>query len=85
MLVDMKAEVDFSYSNGQFHLLHQAALYNILNLTRYFVGKNCNVNITTDQGVKYYQDQRKLILLAIVSVEGYIEIMKLLLGEGALI
>ena len=85
MLVDMKAEADFSYSNGQFHLLHQAALYNMSDLARYCVGKKCDVNMTTDQGVKYHQDQRKLTPLAIASVEGHIEIVELLLGEGALI
>lgn len=85
MLIEMKAKVDFFYSNGQFHLLHQAALYNILDLARYCVEKKCDVNITTDQSVEYHQDQRKLTPLAIASVEGHIEIIKLLLGEEALI
>ena len=83
MLVDMKAEADFSHSDGQFHLLHQAALYNMLDLARYCVGKECDVNVTTDQGIKYHQDQRKMTPLAIASVEGHIEIVELLLGEGA--
>ena len=83
MLVEMKAEADFSCSDGRFHLLHQAALHNILDLARYCVEKKCDINVTTDQGVKYHQDQRKMTPLAIASVEGHMEIVELLLGEGA--
>ena len=83
MLVEMEAEADFSYSDGQFHLLHQAALHNMLDLARYCVQKKCDINMTTDQGVKYHQDQKKMTPLAIASVEGHIEIVELLLGEGA--
>ena len=83
MLVEMKAEADFSCSDGQFHLLHQAALHNMLDLARYCVEKKCDINVTTDQGVKYHQDQRKMTPLAIASVEGHMEIVELLLGEGA--
>ena len=83
MLVEMEAEADFSYSNGQFHLLHQAALHNMLDLARYCVKKKCDLNVTTEQGVKYHQDQRKMTPLAIASAEGHSEIVELLLGEGA--
>ena len=83
MLVEMKAEADFSYSDGQFHLLHQAALHNMVDLARYCLEKKCDINMKTDQGVKYHQDQRKMTPLAIASVEGHIEIVELLLGEGA--
>ncbi len=83
ILIEMRAEADFSHSDGQFHLLHQAALHNMLDLARYCVEKKCDLNVTTDQGVKYHQDQRKMTPLAIASVEGHIEIVKLLLSEGA--
>ena len=83
MLVEMEAEADFSYSNGQFHLLHQAALHNMSDLARYCVEKKCDLNVTTDQGAKYHQDQGKMTPLAIASVEGHIEIVELLLGKGA--
>lgn len=83
MLVEMEAEADFSYSDGQFHLLHQAALHNMLDLARYCVEKECDINMTTDQGVKYHQDQRKMTPLAIASVQGHLEIVRLLLGKGA--
>ena len=83
MLVEMKAEADFSYSDNQFHLLHQAALHNMLELARYCVEKECDINMTTDRGVKYHQDQRKMTPLAIASVEGHIEVVEMLLGKGA--
>ena len=65
-LVEMKAEADFSHSDGQFHLLHQAALHNMLGLAGYCVEKRCELNVTTDQGVKYDQDQRKMTPLEII-------------------
>lgn len=83
MLVELKAEADFSHSDNQFHLLHQAALHNMLELARYCVERSCDINMTTDKGVKYHQDQRKMTPLAIASVEGHIEIVKMLLGKGA--
>ena len=83
MLVEMRAEADFSYSDCQFHLLHQAALNNMLDLVQYCIEKKCNVNMATDKGVKYHEDQKKMTALAIASVEGHIEIVELLLGEGA--
>lgn len=83
MLVEMKAEADFSYSDGQFHLLHQAALHDMLELAKYCVEKKCDLNMTTDQGVKYHQDQETVTPLAIASAEGHSEIVEFCLGEGA--
>ena len=83
ILVEMKAEADFSYSDSQFHLLHQAAMHNMLDLAQYCMDKKCDVNMTSDQGVKYHQDQRNMTPLAIASVEGHKEIVRLLLSQGA--
>lgn len=83
MLIEMEAEADFSYSDGPFHLLHQAALYNMLDLAQYCVDKKCDMNMTTDHGVKYHQDQRKMTPLAIACVEGHKGIVELLLSRGA--
>ena len=83
MLIEMKAEAEFSYSDGEFHLFHQAALHNMLELARYCVEKKCDLNVTTDQGVKYHQDQGKMTPLAIASAEGHMEIVELLLSERA--
>ena len=83
ILVEMKAEADFSYSDGQFHLLHRAAMHNMLDLAQYCMDKKCDINMTSDQGVKYHQDQRNMTPLAIASVEGHKEIVELLLSQGA--
>lgn len=83
MLIEMKAEANFSYSDNQFHLLHQGALYNMLDLVRYCVEKKCDINMTTDKGVKYHEDQKNMTPLAIASVEGHKEITEFLLGEQA--
>ena len=83
ILVEMKAEADFSYSDGQFHLLHRAAMHNMLDLAQYCIDKKCDINMRSDQGIKYHQDQRKMTPLAIASVEGHKEIVELLLSEGA--
>ena len=83
ILVEMKAEADFSYSDGQFHLLHRAAMHNMLDLAQYCMDKKCDINMTSDQGVKYHQDQRNMTPLAIASVEGHKEIVELLLSQEA--
>ena len=85
ILCRLGAEADISASENKFHLLHQSALRNILELAEYCVKESCDVNMTTDKGPRYHDEQRIKTPLAFACAEGHLEMVELLLRSGALI
>ncbi len=83
LLCKLHAEADLSYAENQFHLLHQAALCNMGDFAQYCIDEHCDVNMATDQGTKYHKMQRKKTPLSIACAEGHLEMVELLLRNGA--
>ncbi|KAL6712970.1 hypothetical protein ACLMJK_009525 [Lecanora helva] len=83
ILCNIDAEADLSYSDGDFHLLHQAAQHNMMDLAELCLERECNINMTTTGGIKYHPDQRKMTPLAIACAEGHVQLVELFLTRGA--
>ena len=83
LLCKLRAEADLSYIENKFHLLHQAALCNMIDLAQYCIDEQCDVNMVTDQGAKYHDKQRKKTPLSIACAEGHLEMVELLMHNSA--
>lgn len=83
LLCKLRAEADLSHGENQFHLLHQAALCNMGDFAQYCIDEHCDVDMATEQGTKYHEMQRKKTPLSIACAEGHLEMVELLLRNGA--
>lgn len=83
LLCKLRAAADLSHAENQFHLLHQAALCNMVDLAQYCIDEQCDVNMVTDQGAKYHDKQRKKTPLSIACAEGHLEMVELLMHNRA--
>ena len=83
ILISLNAEADLSYSNDQFHLLHQAAQQDMIDLVQYCIDQKCDVNMTTKQGPKYGNVQYKKTPLTFACMEGHLKVVELLLQNHA--
>ena len=84
ILCNIHAEADLSYSEGDFHLLHQAAQYDMLDLAELCLERGCDIDMPTYHGIKYHPDQRQMTPLAIACAEGHVRLVRFFLERGAL-
>ncbi|KAI4138069.1 MAG: hypothetical protein L6R39_006981, partial [Caloplaca ligustica] len=83
ILCGLGAEADLSYTAKEFHLLHQAAIHNMLDLVNYCLDSGCDANMGTDKGPRYHDMQGYLTPLSFASAEGHLEVVQVLLQHGA--
>lgn len=84
ILCSLGAEADMSYTNGQFHIIHQAAVCNMLDLVNYCMDAGCDPNMGASKGgPRYYDLQGDLTPLSFASAEGHVEVVQLLIQRGA--
>ncbi|KAL8927232.1 MAG: hypothetical protein Q9208_002408 [Pyrenodesmia sp. 3 TL-2023] len=84
ILCSLGAEADMSYTNGQFHILHQAAVCNMPDLVKYCLDAGCDPNMgATKGGPRYHDLQGYLTPLSFASAEGHLEVVELLIQRGA--
>ncbi|KAL8720021.1 MAG: hypothetical protein Q9225_003066 [Loekoesia sp. 1 TL-2023] len=83
ILCGLGAEADMSHTGNDFHLLHQAAMHNMLDLVNYCIEAGCDVNMVTDKGPKYHDAQGHMTALSFASAEGHLEVVEVLLQNGA--
>ncbi|KAL8748477.1 MAG: hypothetical protein Q9184_007276 [Pyrenodesmia sp. 2 TL-2023] len=84
ILCSLGAEADMSYTDAHFHLLHQAAVCNMLDLVNYCLDAGCDPNMGANKGgPRYYDLPGYLTPLYFASAEGHFEVVKLLIHRGA--
>ncbi|KAI4113757.1 MAG: hypothetical protein LQ345_005337 [Seirophora villosa] len=83
MLCGLGAAANLSYEPNDFHLLHQAAICNMLDLVEYCLESGVDPNITTDQGPKQHPDQGQMTPLSFACAGGHIQVVHVLLQNGA--
>ncbi|KAI4120379.1 MAG: hypothetical protein LQ338_007060 [Usnochroma carphineum] len=83
ILCSLGAEADLSYNANDFHLLHQAAICNMLDLVNYCLDARCDPDMGTNKGPKYHNSQGYLTPLSFASAEGHLQVVQVLLQRGA--
>ena len=85
ILCRLGADADLSYTENAFHLFHQAAMQDMIELVQYCLDERCDPNMVTDKGPKYHNAQRKKTPLSFACAEGHLNVVQKLLQNGALI
>ncbi|KAL8831217.1 MAG: hypothetical protein Q9170_005388, partial [Blastenia crenularia] len=83
ILCGLGAEADMSHKGTELHILHQAAVHNMLDLVNYCIEARCDVNVVTDQGHRYHEAQNYMTALSFAVAEGHLDIVEILLQNGA--
>lgn len=83
ILCGLGAEADMSYKRNELHLLHQAAMHNMIDLIKYCLDAGCDINMVTDKGRRYHDAQGNMTPLSFASAEGNLEAVQILLQNGA--
>ena len=83
LLLSSQAGTDLHHSENAFHILHQAAMCGMTDLTGYCIDRGVNINIATDKGPKYQREQASMTPLSFACAEGHLETVTYLLQNGA--
>ena len=86
-LLNSKAKVDLDQRGNAVHILHCAAMYDMIDLAKYCLGKGCKINMIPTEGPSYPQRfgdfPREMTPLAYACAEGHVEMADFLLNRGA--
>ena len=87
LLVDNRAEADLSPKGTGVHILHKAAMHNMIDLVEYCLDRDCQIDMITTQGPFYprrYGDfAQEMTPLGYACAEGHVEMVDFLLSRGA--
>ncbi|KAL9596338.1 MAG: hypothetical protein Q9219_005855 [cf. Caloplaca sp. 3 TL-2023] len=82
ILCGLGAEVDLTHNGKDLHILHQAAIHNMVDLVKYCLDAGCSANLVTNKGPKYHDAQGGMTALSFASAEGHLEVVEMLLQNG---
>lgn len=81
------AEAKIDYNGDDFHLLHVAAVHNKVDLAQFFLERGCSIGMVTTKRKqyprRYGEFARNLAPIGFACVEGYVHMVRFLLGSGA--
>ncbi|KAK4694419.1 hypothetical protein P7C71_g3166, partial [Lecanoromycetidae sp. Uapishka_2] len=87
LLLDNHAEADLSPKGSGVHILHLAAMYNMIDLAEHCLLRGCKIDMITTEGPWYprrYGDfSHEMTPLAYACAEGHVEMADFLLWRGA--
>ena len=87
LLLEHGAEAKTAYSTDDFHLLHVAAIHNMVDLAKYCLDKGCPIQMITTKGKQYHRKfgdfARDMTPLGFACAEGHLKMVKFLLDSGA--
>ena len=86
-LLSFKVKADLKYRHNAFHILHRAALYDMVDLAEYCLDNDCKIDMVTTEGPWYSRRfgdfPHEMTPLAYACAEGHARMMELLLRRGA--
>ncbi len=84
LILQHGAQADTTARENALHILHQAAARGMVELAEYCLNQeDCDINMTTTQGQKYYSNQDKMTPLSFACAEGHLDMVRLLLDNRA--
>ena len=89
MLLDSGAQADLSpkSNENEIHILHRAAMYNMIDLARHCLDRGCQIDLITTGGPAYHRRfgdfPAEMSPLGFACAEGHVEMVDLLLNRGA--
>ena len=88
LLLENEATAELAHQGTSLHLLHQAAMYGMIDLAEYCLEKGkCNINMTTTEGPRYHMWLGEVVKettpLSFACAEGKEEMVSFLLDHNA--
>ena len=87
LLLDNYAEADMSSKGIGVHILHKAAMHNMIDLVKHCLDRDCQIDMITTEGPFYsrrYGDfAHEMTPLGYACAEGHVEMVDFLLSRGA--
>ena len=88
LLLDNGAETDLSPKEGKaVHILHRAAMHNMIDLAKYCLDRNCDIGLTTTDGPEYHRRfaewPAEMSPMGFACANGHLEMVDYLLSRGA--